>query len=949
MTRPNFLNNLSIAQKISTIVAVAALSTGILAGVAGTWVSGSNIMEKQESDLRNTMHEAEKLASNYFTSLENDMLQASNSHITAKAIQEFNIAWNQLESPKQYLQNTYITKNPYPIGEKDKLNAAKDGSLYSDIHRQYHNMFSAQKDAKGYYDIFLFNKSGDLVYSVYKELDYATNMNKGQWKNSGLGQIFKQVAQNPKKGTIAFNDFQPYAPSNDAPAAFMATPVYNAQNQYVGVIAYQMPIDRFSQLFEMTDKNYSMYLVGQDGTLRNDLSSTKELDILTTQSRIKNINDMRGRFLTDMPGLVFDKALYTIDKIDFKNTSWTAVIEHDQTLIDKTLWNTRLYSLLVAIFGASAVAVIGYFFARSMSRPISALSNTVNQLSEGYDVEIPCKNNKDELGTLARSLMTIHTQAKSSARIKTAVDSAAAMFMISDESFNIIYANKTITDALLLSKEHFKVNMPNINLNDVIGTNLLSFHGEKNDHVKNMLTTLHEPYTTNLEFDNRHFNLVITPVYDNSGNRIGFATEWTEKTDAVIAEEKRKKRDIQDQQIEAQVADVIQAAANGNFKERLSVDHDRQSIVTISKGINNICETVDSFFNDLNSTVNSFAEGDLTKSLQGNYSGQFEEVKNSLNKSFNSLNHTIKEIASVGNSIRSSSSDITTGADDLSGRTEAQAASIEETVATMEEMSASVRNNANSAIQVSSLAQETLQQAESGRNVVSQAVSAMNQIETSARRITEIVSVIDSIASQTNLLALNAAVEAARAGEAGKGFAVVASEVRTLASRCSEAARDIRGLITGSNAQVVDGVKLVNATGSALSDIVESVTNVTATITSISQASREQATGVEEISGAISQMDEITQQNAGLADNSAANARELSKEAEALSNLVRSFKVDTNTTVLSSLNTKLKKEFVEAKGQDVEAIAPNKSAMGELSLENFSDFGTASGDDWADL
>ncbi|MFT6071653.1 MAG: methyl-accepting chemotaxis protein [Alphaproteobacteria bacterium] len=947
MALSRFFNNLKIAQKITVIIAIAALITGIFSGSAASWVSSSHIMQKQESDLKNTLHEASKLINNYFVNLKNDIQQAANSNITAKAIQDFDIAWSQLEKPQKYLQQTYINNNPHPVGEKDKLNSANDGSLYSDIHRQYHNMFSAQKDAKGYYDIFLFNKNGDLVYSVYKELDYATNMNSGKWRNSGLGQIFQKIAKNPSQGTIAYDDFKPYAPSSDAPAAFIASPVYNAQQQFVGVIAYQMPIDRFSQLFHMTDKNYSMYIVGNDGTLRNDLYRTKENDIGATQAKIQNINDMHGRFLTDMPGLIFEKSLYMIDEISFQGTIWTAVIEHNQKLIDTIIWNTKFYSLLAALFGSSIVAVLGYLYARSFARPIVKLSETVDKLANGYDVDIPCKNNTDELGILARSLTTIHTQAQASARIKAAVDGADAMFMIADEDLKIIYSNNKVQNALLQSEGHFKQAMPNINLNKIIGTNLLDFYGDKNNHIKNILSSLHEPHATKLDFDNRNFNLVITPVYDQSGNRIGFVTEWSETTAQVKAAQAAELRNVQEQEIETQVAEVIQAAANGNFKERLNVNDDRQSIVTISNGINKICETVENFFNDLNHTVNGFADGDLTQSLQGNYSGDFNGVKESLNKSFATLRGTIQEISTVGNAIRTSSADITTGADDLSGRTEAQAASIEETVATMEEMSASVRNNANSAIQVTSLAQETLQQAESGRNVVAQAVTAMNQIETSARRITEIVSVIDSIASQTNLLALNAAVEAARAGEAGKGFAVVASEVRTLASRCSEAARDIRGLITGSNAQVIDGVKLVSATGTALSDIVASVTNVTTTISAISQASREQATGIEEISGAISQMDEITQQNAGLADNSAANARELSKEAEALSDLVRSFKTETGGSVLTTINKQLRNE----RPQSPKEATPSKpkTQISELSFENFSDFGTASGDDWADL
>ncbi|MEM6603546.1 MAG: methyl-accepting chemotaxis protein, partial [Pseudomonadota bacterium] len=332
-----------------------------------------------------------------------------------------------------------------------------------------------------------------------------------------------------------------------------------------------------------------------------------------------------------------------------------------------------------------------------------------------------------------------------------------------------------------------------------------------------------------------------------------------------------------------------------------------------------------------------------TESIQGDYSGQYEEVKTNLNASFSKLSSTIKQITTVGVGIRSASTDITQGADDLSSRTEAQAASIEETVATMEQISTSVRNNANSAVQASTLASETLGQAEEGSRVVAQAVEAMQSLENSSHRIAEIVSVIDSIASQTNLLALNAAVEAARAGEAGKGFAVVASEVRTLASRCSEAARDIRGLIAGSNAQVVDGVKLVNATGSALHQIVESVTEVTQTISSISSASREQATGVEEISGAISQMDEMTQQNASLSDESASAARSLAKEAEQLSNLVAAFKTDNTQSLLASVSKDLTQERDEFMGS-----SPVSSESFD-DFDNFSDFGAASGDEWSDL
>ncbi len=938
-------NNFSIAKKITTIIAASAIATGVLSGIAGSLVAKNNMMNDIALSTSELNEQTIQKANLYLNGVKNDLLQLANSSVTVRTINEFNDAWNSLKNPQKHLQKHYVTKNPYPNGEKDKLISASDDSFYSETHKNYHDSFLATKDIKGYYDIFLINKNGDVVYSVYKEADYATNLNTGQWKDTDLGNIFHDINKNPQKGTAIFKDFKEYAPSNNLPASFIGTPIVDKDNNYHGVMVFQMPVDKFSSLFESKNTNNAIYLVGSDGTLRNDLQRTKNNDILSTKSKIENIEQLQGKFFTNLQGLIFPESVYNIKKLSFLGTDWTLVSENNQTIIDKQASHVTLYSFLAAMVTSLLVACLGFLYARSFARPIAKLADTVDKLANGYDCDIPCKDNRDELGTLARSLMLIHSKSQESARVEAAVNGADAMLMIADESFKIAYANNKVKESLKQSRDYFKTNMSSMNINELEGNNLIDLLSNDIPNIQNILKDLHKAHSEKLAFDNRHFNVTLTPVYDKSGNRIGFVTEWLEKTAEVKQQEHMEKRKIQEQQIEAQVAEVIQAAASGNFKERLNINDDRQSIITISNGINKICDTVDSFFNDLNDTVHSFAEGDLTKSLQGNYSGQFDEVKESLNQSFHSLCSTIKEIATVGNAIKAASSDITTGADDLSGRTEAQAASIEQTVATMEEMSASVRNNANSAVQASSLAQETLQQAENGRNVVSQAVVAMNQIETSAHRITEIVSVIDSIASQTNLLALNAAVEAARAGEAGKGFAVVASEVRTLASRCSEAARDIRGLITGSNAQVVDGVKLVNATGIALSQIVESVTNVTATISSISQASREQATGIEEISGAISQMDEITQQNAGLADNSAANARELSQEAESLSDLVRAFKTETASSMLSSVNKKLSAE----RPTSTKSKPAKSSKKPEASFDNFSDFGTASGDDWSDL
>ena len=334
----------------------------------------------------------------------------------------------------------------------------------------------------------------------------------------------------------------------------------------------------------------------------------------------------------------------------------------------------------------------------------------------------------------------------------------------------------------------------------------------------------------------------------------------------------------------------IQASYNpirgGDGKVKRVIKYASDITATIMERRNN-----DEIIMSASSALEKISDGDLTLSMEVNSQSDLSRIQSSVNNTVKKLSGIIASIAKVSQAIHSASHDITEGANDLSYRTEAQAASIEETVATMEQMSTSVRNNANSAIQASNLATDTLGKAEEGKVVVEQVIMAMENLENSSHRIAEIVSVIDSIASQTNLLALNAAVEAARAGTSGKGFAVVASEVRTLASRCSDAAYDIRGLISGSNTQVSEGVKLVNTAGISLRHIVESMTGVSEMITSISDASREQATGVEEISGAIAQMDEMTQKNASLSDKSASSARSLNGEVGQLSDLVHNFKI----------------------------------------------------------
>ncbi|MBZ5488471.1 Tar ligand binding domain-containing protein [Halomonas aquamarina] len=272
--------------------------------------------------------------------------------------------------------------------------------------------------------------------------------------------------------------------------------------------------------------------------------------------------------------------------------------------------------------------------------------------------------------------------------------------------------------------------------------------------------------------------------------------------------------------------------------------------------------------------------------------------RNEIGKLFIAMQHmqgnlagTVSQVRDSSGSIHIGAREIASGNADLSSRTEQQAASLQETAASMEQLTATVRQNADNARQASQLANEASSTATSGGEVVEQVITTMQGISASSQKVTDIISVIDSIAFQTNILALNASVEAARAGEQGRGFAVVASEVRNLASRSAEAAKEIKALIEASSVQVKEGSALVENAGVTMRDVVSSVRRVTDIMDEISAASQEQSSGIEQVNQAVAQMDEVTQQNASLVQQASSAASSLEEQAARLESVVAGFRL----------------------------------------------------------
>ncbi|NBB62964.1 HAMP domain-containing protein [Pseudomonas sp. ODNR1LW] len=291
----------------------------------------------------------------------------------------------------------------------------------------------------------------------------------------------------------------------------------------------------------------------------------------------------------------------------------------------------------------------------------------------------------------------------------------------------------------------------------------------------------------------------------------------------------------------------------------------------------------------------AMANGDLTHRFTADVSARAEQLKADFNNSIAKLQQAMGVVLSNVSSIRSGAGEISHAADDLSRRTEQQAASLEETAAALDEITATVNKTASGARQASDVVHAAKGDAETSGVIVRDAVEAMQAIEGSSAQIGQIIGVIDEIAFQTNLLALNAGVEAARAGEAGRGFAVVASEVRALAQRSADAAREIKALISASTDQVGAGVKLVGQTGEALQRIVDRVAEIDGLVSEISASAQEQAIGLAQVNTAVNQMDQVTQQNAAMVEQSTAASQALAQDAEALQASMAQFKVGTSS------------------------------------------------------
>jgi len=447
----------------------------------------------------------------------------------------------------------------------------------------------------------------------------------------------------------------------------------------------------------------------------------------------------------------------------------------------------------------------------------------------------------------------------------TALDAATTNIMIADANFNITSMNKSLRKMFTRNEVKLKSALPRFSVNGLVGANMDIFHKDPS-HQRMMVEKLTSAFQTDLSIAGLTIRLTVTPINLNN-IRLGYVVEWLDRTvEAAIVDD---------------IASVVEGMKDGQFNRRIRAEAEG-SFLTIKQDINEAMDIISSAINGITHIVSAQANGDLTKECTANFTGQLYELQTAINQSSQRLKGIISQSISSANTVNLAAEQVSSGSSDLSGRVQEQASALEETSATMHQMSTAVQANTANARKVADLAHQVQNQSSDGVQVMQQTIAAMQAIQDSSNQISDIVSLIDSIAFQTNLLALNAAVEAARAGEHGRGFAVVASEVRALAGKSADAAKDIKTLIENSINRIENGTRLANKSGDMLNGISHAVEQVANMIEEIATSSHEQSVGIAQVHQAITQIDAVTQQNSALVEQTTAAAGSLRNEAENL-------------------------------------------------------------------
>lgn len=426
------LTRIKISQKLPLLIVFLCICSALAVGMITVRKTSIELDQANEERLVALQEARTSELNNYLRSIQEDLEILSHNPRTLQALRDFTTGWDEIRAtsdPTKNLQTFYIEKNPHPVGEKEALDFASDGSLYSQFHANYHPWFRHFLKQKGLYDIFLFTPNGDVVYTVFKEADFATNVLNGEWKDSDLGNIFRTVKQNPDQSQPVFFDFKPYAPSHDVPASFIAQPIRDEQGHFAGVLAFQMPISRINEVMQSANglgKTGEISIIGGDYLMRNDSRFEKESTILKTKIQNKAVeqalNGNRGYMkVKNAHGL---PSLAAYGPLDFLGTKWAVVAEIEDSEVRAPIHSMQLYIAFVTLGVVVLVALIAVFTSRKISQPITEMANAMNKIARGdFAVEVPGMERGDEIGIMANAVSVLKENSQQAQNLQSEQES----------------------------------------------------------------------------------------------------------------------------------------------------------------------------------------------------------------------------------------------------------------------------------------------------------------------------------------------------------------------------------------------------------------------------------------------------------------------------------------------------------------------------------------------
>jgi len=400
--------------RISAKLPLAIIGLSIIAVIVTGYISFTKSEEALEIEAFNKLEAVQKgriaELKSYLKSIEEDLFVLAKNDMVVGALKAFETSFKRIgQAPAEKLQELYISKNPHPIGERQKLGDPKDGSYYSQTHSHFHKWFRDVADQKGFYDIFLINTTGDVVYSVFKEADFATNLNNGKWTDTDLAKIFSTLKKS-NAGNVSFTDFAPYAPSNGTAASFMGIPVFKENDQFVGGLVIQMPIERINNVMQANigmGESGESYLVGKDLTMRSDSRFEKDSTILkkkidTPPVKAALAGEDSVMVTHDYRGV---EVLSAYGPITFNGITWAALAEIDMKEVDLPVLELRNILLIAILIIAALIGLAGFIIARAITKPINAMTSVMGELAkDNLHIDVPFTDKTDEIGDMAQSV-----------------------------------------------------------------------------------------------------------------------------------------------------------------------------------------------------------------------------------------------------------------------------------------------------------------------------------------------------------------------------------------------------------------------------------------------------------------------------------------------------------------------------------------------------------------